>query len=116
MGVTSDTKPPPLPPVEPSDSSDGGILSALSPMLFNQPTPLQQQPPTPLEKPPPKENSHPQPGNQGPLPGSQGPRSPLQSVQQEQPFPVLSVTPPSSSSLPHAHSMFIQAMYPCAYE
>ena len=118
MGVTSDTKPPPLSPVEPSDSSDGGILSSLSPMLFNQPTPLQQQPPTPLEKPPPKERSHPPPVSQGPSPGSQGPspasqgpspsiqgpRSPL-SVQQQS-FPVLSVTPPSGSSLPR-YSKFV---------
>ncbi|XP_065916103.1 ankyrin repeat domain-containing protein SOWAHA-like [Dysidea avara] len=94
MGVTSGTKPPPLPPVEPSDSSDGGILSALSPMLFNQPTPLQQQPPTPREMPPPKEHSY-------PPPSSQEPRSPLQSIQQ---YPALSVTPPSTSSLPRAHN------------
>jgi len=93
-GDTSSIKPPPLPPMEPTDTSDGGILSSLSPMLF--PT---QQPPSSSENPlaPPKEHSQPPPS----ATASQGPRSPLQTVQQQS-FPVLSVTPPSSSSLPRA--------------
>ena len=62
MGVTSSTKPHLLPPVEPPNSSDEGILSL---MLLNQPTPTFY--------------TRGEASNKGPPPSSQGPHSPLQS-------------------------------------